>query len=290
MIGKIEFDSIQKPKLLVNPLPPPSECPDGTIYGNYSLRLPNGWRVIYRRHAYKYGSMNDTQTAFTRCFLKSLPPRRMRKAQKEAFFNHTRAPQYCVPSESRGEAFYVDIQSAYQSIYQRMSWRIEYLRGQYFSNDSDKLIYPFPSHWKSGRSYVVTGALPGTRRYVKGGVVHSVDCVNPYLNLPLVSAVWDVLSAIARQAIDRFDARYFNLDGTVIPESRYFDYLRFLDSLGLSYRVKYRGKAKILNLGTWQIGDSATKRFGSNSVSIKTDSISVTMAESDWILDRFMRL
>src|SRR6476660_7248357 len=118
-VSKIVLDSLMEPKLILNSLPPPIECQNGTIYGNYSLRFPDKVRrpdgiAVHRacvaRHVVNLPgtAIFDTQTAFTRCWLKSLPARRARKTQWEAF-KQSRPPMYCQPSSSKGEAFYVDI-------------------------------------------------------------------------------------------------------------------------------------------------------------------------------------
>jgi hypothetical protein len=290
-VGHISLDPLMDEKLVVDILPTPGELPDGTIVGNYSVRGPNGFRIISRRHSrvLQGTSIQDTETAFTRCYLKSMPKRFVRKAESEAK-GKSRPPQYCRPSESNKESFYVDIRSAYPTIYSRFSWRIDYLRGKYFSNDDDKLVYPFPMEWKSGRSYVVTGALPGSLVVVYDHKLVIRYPRNPYENPPLVSAVWDVLSAVARYAVDRFGARYFNLDGAVVGESQLYPYCNFLDSLHLPYRIKHHGYARILNVGSWRIGEHQTKRFDQCGLAIATDAIPVTMPEAKWILARFARL
>lgn len=309
-VGHIDLGPLQEPKLLVDSLPATYLLSDGSIVGHYSYkatgvdsaeiaevlgpvdyRLEWPMRIVANRHTRMMpnSSIRDTETAFTRCFLKSLPPIKARKKEVEGRRN-TRPPQYCKPSESNVDTFYVDLQSAYQSIYERLSWRVRYLRNYYFSNDDDKLVYPFPNEWKSGRSYVVTGALPRSIHFIRNHKVVVKPSYNQFENPCFVAAVWDVLGSIARFAIDVFDARYFNLDGAVVPQSKYDGYCKFLDSLGLPYRVKYRGKASIKNLAVWNIGGHATKRYGTQNMPVMTDAVPVTLEEAKWILRRFARM
>lgn len=309
-LGIIDLEPVYRPKLVVDSLPAIDQLSNGSIVGHYSYRatgvdsdaaieLANGsnyrpefpLRIVSRRHARLLPGTNliDTETAFTRCYLKSLPRAKARRQEIDGR-RQTRPPQYCQPTVSNVETLYVDITSAYQSVYQRMSWRVRYLRGKYFSNDEDKIVYPFPKEWKSGRSYIVTGALPGTVNYVMDHKVLMRQVYNPYENPNLVAAVWDVLSAIARFAVDVYGAKYYNLDGAIVPDSRSEAYQSFLESLGLTYKTKYRGRAHILNLAVWRIGDRSTVRYGTQNMAVRTDAIPVTLKEAEWILARFARM
>jgi hypothetical protein len=310
VIGHISLDTLMEKKLLIDSLPHTDLLHNGSIVGHYSYRAtgvdsdglcsvanddgsPPEYpiRIIANRHTRMLpgSSIRDTETAFTRCFLKSLPPVKARKTEIEGR-SHARPPQYCQPTESTVDTFYVDIKSAYQSIYERMSWRVRYLRNQYFSNDEDKLVYPFPKEWKSGRSYVVTGALPHSVHFVYDHKVLVRPAYNRFSNPNLVAAVWDVLASIARFAVDVFHARYFNIDGAVIPQSQFYKYADFLSSLGLEFGVKCHGMARILNLAVWEIGETKTKRYGIANQPIRTDAIPITMQEAKWVLARFARM
>ena len=273
-------------KLFLPGLPPPAECPDGTVYGNYSLKLPNGWRVIDVRRTVQYEGIRDTEPAFTRCLLRALPRRRSRQVQRD-MLKICRPPQYCHPGEGAGDWFYVDIVAAYLSVYSRLTWDIEYLRGQFFSNNTDKLVWPFPREWKTGRSYVVTGCLPGTRRIVQSGRIVERAFRNPYENPSLVCAVWDILSAFGWYAVHEYGARYWNLDGGVLPERTADRFVDLLLSLGLDARVKYKGKPTVKNLGHWQIGEHHTKLYTADSNAHKIDAIPMDRTLADWVLDRF---
>lgn len=309
-LGHIDLGPLQEQKLLVDSLPSTDQLFDGSIVGHYSYKATGvdsdeicqvvgkvdyapEWpmRIVSNRHTRMMpnSTIRDTETAFTRCFLKSLPMIKARKKEVEGR-RQTRPPQYCKPADSTVETFYVDIQSAYQTIYERFSWRVRYLRNQYFSNDDDKLVYPFPSEWKSGRSYVVTGALPRSIHFVYDRKVVVRPSFNQFENPCLVAAVWDVLCSIARFAIDEFKARYFNLDGAVVPASQLDKYTQFLDSLRLPYKIKYHGRAKILNLAVWQIGNHSTKRYGTQNLAVMTDAVPITMTEAKWVLRRFSRM
>jgi hypothetical protein len=308
MLGKIVLDTLMEPKLILKSLPAPIELyekygidSNGISYGNYSISSPRrmfqcreGYltkRACVFRHLVTLPGteITDTQTAFTRCWLKGFPQRRTRKLQYEAF-RQARPPMYCKPANSNTEVFYVDIASAYHSIYSRLSWKVEYLRGQYFSNDDDKLVFPFPLEWKTARSYVITAALPANKRLLFNGKVVETPSHNPHFNSPLVCAVWDVLGAIGRFAVDVYGAHYYNVDGAIIAGSRFFDYCDFLDSLGLTYRTKHSGFARIQNLGSWKIGEHQTLRFDRNSVVTSVDAIPMTIADAEWVLTRFVRL
>lgn len=282
----IDLTPLRGKKIEVQGLPSPSECPNGTIYGTYSLKLPNGYRVIDKRRIVQYLDVWDTQTAFTRCWLNGLPQRRSRSNQRDMLLQ-SRPPQYCRPSVSLHDMAYVDIRSAYLSIYSMLPWGIEYMRGRYWSTDGELIRYPFDPGWKTGRSYVVTGALPGSQRVVMNGKLVERRVPNKHENVSLVCAVWDVLSAIARVAIDRHGARYWNLDGGIftLPQAERFG--AFLQSIDLDYRIKYRGKAKLTSLATWQLGEHETARFSQGGTAHFTDAVPVNRSEADWILRHF---
>lgn len=291
MIDLEPLNAVPKSELLA--FPALSEMPDGTILGNHALRLPAPHRVLLARRVrvYKHADgqvYRDTETAYARRYLASLPSR-MRSVRREQVegFKLATIPQYCDPFDSEEEWFYVDLRSAYQSIYQRVPWKVEYLRNQYLGVTLDEpMHWPFPDDWKTGRSSIVTMALPERDiQYIDKGIPRHRWIRNQYRNAPLVALVWDVLTAVARVAIDLYGARYVNLDCAVVNARNLDGYCDFLNQYGFDYRIKHHGPARIPSIGCWQIGSERTKVERSDVR--RVNEIRMTMAEAEWLILRF---
>jgi len=110
-------------------LPKPSELPNGTLYGNFSATLPQGIKLVPYQHLRFWGDQWDTETAFTRQFMRTLPKK---KARKSTFISYmdSRPPVYTLPGYLP-DAVYIDLTAAYPSIYRLWGWGLEYAQGKF---------------------------------------------------------------------------------------------------------------------------------------------------------------
>ena len=263
--------------------------PDGTVYGNYSYTLPNKLKLIPFSFARHIGDYTETETGFTRIFMKSLPKRRYRKLQHD-FMKFSRPPLYIRPSIIEN-AVYVDLVAAYPSVYKLIGWEVDYQRGKYLGIN-DSLEYPYNASWKVGRSFVVTGALPFQfSRFVKGGKIEMRRYYSQLANPSFVACVYDVLSMIGKFATYALDARYFNADGGIMRMEALDTFVSFVESMGLKARVKYMGKAVILSSGYWRVGSHQTKNMEKKQASgiHGGDYNYISVQDADWLYKRMTK-
>lgn len=287
----INFDMIRSAHVeIVDVLPKVDTLPDGTVIGQYSYRLPDGRVLIPYQYKREWEDMIYTETGFTRRFLYSLPKVRIRKPEYLTYIT-ARAPLYVRPGRMI-DAVYIDIQSAYPSIYGLTGWEVNYVREKYVRT-SDPLTYPFPMAWKIGRSYVVTGArAKQSRSFVRGGMVVSKPTVNPLSNPPFVALVYDTLAMVALFAVNAFRARYYNTDGGIFPQYIAQAYKDFLLSLGLVGREKWKGHAMVWSSGVWRVGAHTTKLRVDNLVRGVMGGNWIVMNErqAEWLYPRISAL
>ena len=266
-----------------------SLLPDGTVYGNYSYTLPDKTKLIPYAFARHIGDFTETETGFTRLFMKTLPKRRYRKIQHE-YMKVSRPPLYVRPSVLEN-AVYVDLVAAYPSVYKLIGWNVDYLRGQYLGIE-DSLEYPYDPRWKVGRSYVVTGALPFQfSRFVKDGKIEMKRYYSQLANPSFVACVYDVLSMVGKFATYALDARYWNADGGIMRAEALDTFVSFVEVLGLKARVKYMGKAVILSSGYWRVGAHATKNMeNKRATNIHGgDYNSMSVQDANWLFERMTK-
>lgn len=272
--------------LVIDFLPKPASLPNGSTYGNFSVVTPRGVRYVRYQALRDWQGETDTETEFTRRFLRTLPRRLCRKNQR-AGFDLSRPPLYVRPCALE-DAAYVDITSAYQTFYSRFGWKVEYLRGRYLGL-AEPLLWPYPQSWKIGRSYVVSGARPLQQgRFVRDGKLIFRAYRSPFSNPPLVAAVYDALSALARLAVYSFGAKYWNIDGGIMPAWKAKIFIELLASWRIPAKVKYSGQACIYSSSHWGIGEHTTARIeaGKPPRKIITDHIPLTPKEADWFIEK----
>ena len=281
------LNKMDKKIIIVDSMPSPAHLPTGTIYGYYSAFLPNKYRLIPKAHYIEEGEYHGTQTGLTRHWIKeNFTPRKCRKVELSSL-RWASAPLYCNPSTFKN-GVYIDIKSAYSSIYRVLGWGIDYARGLYLAPSPNPLIYPYPKY-KVGRSYVVSGAKPkGQVTYVRDGILKNITKYNVYSNPSLVSAVLDILSMIARFAVYACGASYYNTDGAIMGKGQAIIFGQFLNSLGLEFSIKYSGDVYISNVGSWTIGEKEVRRGRSGGLT-GGDWISLDKSAAEVLYNHFQR-
>lgn len=275
---------------IIDVMPKAEELPDGTTVGYYSVSLPTGEKYIPYQYAKTHEGMTDTETSFTRQWLRTKGKRIIRRAEY-LHYRSTRTPLYVRPS-ILDDAVYVDIVSAFPSIYKFLGWKTDYIRGRYWGVDKP-MPYPFPMSWKAGRSFVVSGARHlQYGRYVNKGKIEVKPYISALSNPPLVAGVYDVLSMVARFSQYALNAVYWNVDGGIIPAMGAEILIPFLQSIGLEARIKYDGKATVLSSGYWKIGGHETVRYQQNKPGYAHagDFIPMTKEDAEWVYKNFQRI
>jgi hypothetical protein len=278
--------------VICDKLPPPRLLPNGTIYGMYSCTTPDRYRFVRFDALKEWEGVKDTETAFTRKYLSSLPAARARKSQR-AGFDATRPPLYVSPGPVR-DGVYIDLKSAFPSIYQRVGWDVEYLRDKYIFSRDIPLKWPYPESWKVGRSYVISGARPTTHSiFISDGSLRSRLSWNKFSNPCLVACVYDTLASVARLAVTCFGCRYWNVDGGIMPAVFSGPFVEICAFMGLVARVKHRGDSFIFSSSEWYCGDKLTQRFAGKTHTILKvwgDKIPVNVSQAEWMIEHFAKV
>jgi hypothetical protein len=271
-------------------MPKPIDMPDGSTYGYYSVALPNKEKFVPYQYAKHHNGMTDTETTFTRQWIKGKGKRIIRREEYQCY-RSTRPPLFVRPSIIK-DAVYIDIVSAFPAIYKFLGWRCDYVRGKYWGH-GEPMPYELPMAWKAGRSFVVSGARHlQYGRYVRGGKVFVKPYISQMSNPPLVAGVYDVLASIGRFAEYALKASYWNVDGGIMSRAASEIMTPFIQSLGLEARIKYEGKATVLSSGYWSIGGHETLNFKNNKggYAHAGDFIPVDKNEAEWIYKNFKRI
>lgn len=276
---------------IVDFLPLPRNLPDGTRYGMFSATTPQGLRfVLYQALRYWQG-VTETETGFTRLFLKGLPPAMCRRVQRESY-EFSRPPLYVRPAALE-EAVYMDIHAAFPTIYRLTGWRCEYYRSHYLIPDGNPLIWPYPMEWKIGRSYVVTGCRPSqTALVVKHGKLASYRYRPARSNPSMVACVYDCLAALARLAVSALHCVYWNVDGGIMPQAAAPIFVEFARHMGLEARAKYWGEAYTYNAGCWGVGAHHTRRADEErgpARKVYRDAIFMSSSEAEWYIKNWSK-
>ena len=275
---------------IIDTLPKPETLPDGTIYGNYSVVLPSKMKLIPYHSAVVLGDRLGTQTSFTREYMGTLGKRTIRR---EEFWSYLQArPPMTVKPCTLKDAVYIDIASAYPSIYKWIGWGSDYVRGKYWGVH-DRIEYPFTMSWKVGRSFIVTGARHiQFGRHIHRGKVVTKPFISVYSNPPLVAGVYDVLCAVGRFATYATRAVYWNIDGGIMPAKAVPMFTAFCESIGLQARIKHQGDALIMTGGYWKIGGHETRNFqaGKKSNIIGGDYNPLDIPSAEWVVTHFKKL
>lgn len=275
---------------IVDTLPKPSECPNGSLLGYYSVTLPNKNKIIPYQYLRDWEGQIDTETSFTRAFLKSLGKRKVRREEYWGY-RIARPPMFVRPGIIEN-GVYIDIRQAYPSIYKYLGWNTDYVRGKYWGV-GNPLHYPFPMKWKAGRSYVVSGSRHVQYgRYIDSGTVKVKRYMSQFSNPPLVAGVYDVLSMIARFSEYSLRCLYWNVDGGIFREEAVNILLPFLESIGLEGRVKYQGHSVVMTSGYWKVGNHKTVNYANNKSSrvLSGDYIPMTKDEAEWVYKQYRKI
>jgi hypothetical protein len=170
-----------------------------------------------------------------------------------------RPPAFAIPSFYAGA--YMDIRAAYWSIYRRVTWDCEYSPGAYLALGRQYLAgFPFPAN-KLARNCVV--GIAASQHYVEwaGGRARPIRRRGGLWNPNLTGFTWAVLGAVAWRMYD-WGARYWNLDGAIVPWQRLEFAREWCAERGLEIRAKSRtGFCDIRSLGSYNCPGARTRGF-----------------------------
>lgn len=184
---------------------------------------------------------------------------RCRTSQYHALIRDVRsAPLYAKPTYL-DNAMYIDLKSAYWQILQALGWDVEYLPGEYLAVKSSVDDFPY-EQIKLARNSLVSIGLPSKTRVWTGERFAVFKKQSRWQNLVMWGAVQDVLHGIACDMVQYADAHYVHTDGYIIPSKNIQRAERVAEAWGVIMLVKHHGKAKIRNVGDYDIAGKLSGR------------------------------
>lgn len=174
-------------------------------------------------------------------------------------------PALAMPSVYYGQ--YMDIAGAYWNIYRRLHWGVDFdPSGRWFGIDKGTIHlseYPYHQH-KLARNALIGICVSQSVVIWTEGQPHSEPRQSGLWNPALAAICWVVLSDIARFARDELGARYYNLDGAIIPDGAQDLFSWWVDdTYGLYARPKSgTGWAEVVGVGCYRVGETTTLTWG----------------------------
>jgi hypothetical protein len=210
----------------------------------------------------------------------------------------TPPPLYADPSLNCFEGAYIDIKSCYYTLIKKL-WGIKYCRNNWLGFDKEIGSWHVPEKFEDilKRHKQIRNAIYGLLR-AKHGIfwkiednaikiaVRNIKNNIFYPDVPL--AILDITHAIATIAVKTFNARYFAIDGAIIPCRYKDDFCEFLINLGFKYGIKCEGWTIIKNFYAYRCGDKKTLTFNSYPFASEPQSnLIFSLSEAEEILAKF---
>lgn len=196
----------------------------------------------------------ETPSRVARAYLSRMfpRPRWAREADAAIAPDKTRLPLYA-RSTRFDHGYYVDLDSAYPSLINRLGWSVDYRPGQWLGQGRGISDCPFLYH-KVARSCLLSVATVTSMTVVQGEAKRTVPIKNPLLNWPLLAAVRDVLTGVAEEWIGA-GAVYVNTDGCIMENDRaMIRAIEIAADWGLSARVAAEGEGYVTAIGRYKVG------------------------------------
>lgn len=226
---------------------------DVVIWGTYSRTWKNrDRREVLKRYAVEVMGRVDSPTAHTRDYLMMCYRRKPAKKAQHELLQDFSMPLYAQPGIFP-DASYVDIRSAWYAILCLVGWDCDYWPGRWLGRGLPPDDFPLPDH-KVARSAMVTLAKSSKIPIWKNGTLEYKKYYNTVENHHVFAVIASVLNCIAVVAIDHFGCKYVNADGFIIPQNRVDGFMEFIQSWGLSSRVKASGVCLIGGAGAYSFG------------------------------------
>jgi hypothetical protein len=223
------------------------------------------------------------------------PPKGYRK-DTALQLEKTPPPLFANPSVFEG--CYIDIKSCYYHLITKL-WGLKYSRNNWIGKDKEippwqvpKEFEPILNEYKPIRN-AIYGLLRAKNSicwvYKTNKVELRIQNIKNdlfYPDIPL--AILDITHAIATIAVSKFKAKYFAIDGAILPQETAESFQEFLASYGFRFGVKSEGWTIVKNFYSYKCGDMKTLTFDKYSTAEQVQSnLIFTLTEAEEILARF---
>lgn len=180
------------------------------------------------------------------------------QSQKEMCF----APRFCAPPGLRHlkEACYIDLKSAYLQIYKHLTWDLTFCPNSLHYRKGNIELSDFPyNDNKFARNALVGLAVSSKKSYwLQGNVVYKPYHNNMY-NPTLAGYIYGVLNYVAYNAINRFNAIYYNTDGGIFSLKDAEKFGAFLASNSMEFSKKEEGEVFVYSAGFYEFNKFTAK-------------------------------
>lgn len=158
------------------------------------------------------------------------------------------------------EGVYLDVRACYWRLLQRFGWASIYLPGR-FLGQTPMPPFPYANH-KVARNSLVTTAMPlHLQKFTPGRGYYEVWRSNPWLHIPLLHLVHDVLHLLAGLAWDA-GAVYVHTDGYLAPTREVAAIIAArIQECGFEAVEKAAGAGWVKAVGSYRIGGKASRTF-----------------------------
>lgn len=249
------------PKVVID-FPKLTDLQSMTFIGSFAWTCPaEDWKLIKSKNAISLWETWVTPADVARFYIQSRygRPGRLTSQQYHEIMRQRSAPLYAEPCELP-KAVYIDLKSAYWSILQVIGWDVDYMPGKWLAVKSSVQDFPLYKH-KLARNCLVSVGLVGNSKIWDGSQLIFRSKRNPLTNMMLWAAVQDTLNCIADDMV-RAGALYVHTDGYIFREQDAPTGIQVLNDWGLVGTIREEGKAKILGVGTYEIGSHRNARVG----------------------------
>lgn len=245
---------------IISRFPMLDDVQENVMTGSFSWHYTKSHRKdILRPFAYQFPNFISTPSELARTYLGIKYTRqRATRGQIEYFKQRHIAPLYAQPIGYEQGA-YIDIRSAYWQILQTVGWDVDYYPGYFIGKKDTMEDFPFPD-FKLTRNCLITAGLPSEANYwdCRDKKFKSVKTFNKLINMGVWALTMDVLHCVAWDAIAA-GACYVHTDGYICHHSRVEAVISAIAEWGLEARIKYAGRTIVYGVGSYQVGEKATK-------------------------------
>lgn len=275
IVSRVQNRREQYQTIVCRKLPDLSPITSPQILGHYSRTDAKGKKGERKRYVLLADSIRidgliETPTSIARDYLvvNKYHPHRMRgdlqyQGVQSIIKRFSFTPSLAVPGHFE-DGFYIDLKAAYFSIMALIGWDVIYSPGHYIGKGRSIADFPFPQH-KIARNSLMSAAQPRSVARVNppGGRQNVVTSTpyNPMVNLQLIALTSDILHSIAANARS-MGAVYVNTDGYIAPTAGIAASIQqMIADFGFSARVKFQGPGIVNSIGSYAIGDFATRNI-----------------------------
>jgi hypothetical protein len=189
-------------------------------------------------------------------------------------------PQFAQPGVYR-DCVMVDLSSAYWNIIRRIGYTVRYRPGRSLGVSDPIEYFPWKDN-KLARAMLLSCALESGLWWWNGkDTVKFEKTFNVLYQPMLVAAVYDILHGVASDMGEAL--LYYNVDGGIIRNAHLPLWTEVCESWGLPWKIKAQGYALVRSVGSYSIGNIATK--GSKKTNHHFSNLK---PRNGWLRQRFL--